>query len=205
MKTTIKFLVVLGVLAVIPGFTAQAQSSQPRKHRELTVWVQNQRGSFIGSGYASTYLTNIRARTLGKEDPNLRNSINALDGLGMLPVQGFGLLPAAVAWQTGTSMRTLIEQQAETGLSYGELLIANSLAAKSKQDFDTVMAMREKTRTWGELAEQLHVSPDLIISRANTAAKRIVDAEFLSDRRKQHAQDPSVTSINPHIQRSAHY
>ena len=32
----------------------------------------------------------------------LRNAINSLDGLGMLEVKGFGLVPAAVAWQTET-------------------------------------------------------------------------------------------------------
>ncbi len=205
MKTTTKFLVVVGVLALLPGFTVQAQSSQPHRHRDLTVWVQGQRGSFIGCGYASTYLTNIRARTIEKEDANLRNAIASLDNLGMLPVQGFGLLPAAVAWQTGTSMRALIKEQADTGLSYGELLLANSLASKSNRSFADIIAMRERTRTWGELAEQLHVSPGFIIARADTAAKRILDAEFLSHRRKQHAQDPSVTSVNPHTQHSRLY
>src|SRR5450432_4371155 len=150
MKIMTKFLVVLGVLALVPGFTAQAHGSQSPKHHDLTVWVQGQQGSFIGGGYASSYLTNIRARTIGKEDPKLRNAVDSLDVLGMLPVKGFGLVPAAVSWQTEMPMRTLIEQQAETGLSYGELLIANSLAAKSEESFAQIIAMRAKTRTWGE-------------------------------------------------------
>ena len=157
MKIVMQGLVVLGILALIPSVSGQAQEEP---HHDITVWISSPVGSHLGSGYASSYLTNIRARTIGQEDPKLRNAINRLDGLGMLPVKGFGLVPAAVAWQTETRMRTVIVQQAETGLSYGELLIANTLAAKSKESFADVVAMRTKTRTWGELAEQLHVNPE---------------------------------------------
>jgi hypothetical protein len=201
MKIRTKFLVVLGVLALVPGFTAQAHASQSPKHRDLTVWVDGQLGSLVGRGYASSYLTNIRAKTIGKEDPKLRNAIDSLDGLGMLPVKGFGLVPAAVSWQTETPMRTLIEQQAETDLSYGELLIANSLAAKSEESFAHIIAMRAKTRTWGELAEQLRINPDIIVTRANTASKRIVAVEFRS-RRSEREPGTNYTSINPHTQLS---
>ncbi len=205
MKIITKILVVLGVLALVPGFTAQAVTSPPPKHREITVWIASPTGSLIGSGYASSYLTNIRAKTIGQEDPKLRNAIDSLDGLGMLEVKGFGLVPAAVAWQTETRMRSLIAQQAETGLSYGELLIANSLAAKGEESFDHIVAMRAKTRTWGELAEQLHVDPDFIVARANAASRRIVAVDFRSRRGITHQKNISLTSINPHDQQAMHH
>lgn len=198
MKITIKFVILLGVLTLVPNFTTQAQSSQPPKHRELEVWIDAKLGSHLGAGYASTYLTNIRARTIGKEDPEIRNAIDSLDGLGMLPVKGFGLVPAAVAWLTETHIHTLVEEQAETRLSYGELLIAHLLAAKTKESFAHIIAMRAKTGTWGELANQLHVDPDFLIARANAASTRIRLVEYATRRRPQRESGVNYTSINPH-------
>lgn len=201
----IQFLVVLGVLALVPGFTAQAQTSSSARHRDITVWVQGQVGSRIGSGYATTYLTNIRAKTMQQEDLKLRKAIDSLDGLGMLKVKGFGLVPAAVAWQTRTPMRKLIEQQAETDLSYGELLIANLLAAKSKQSFAEIVALRSASRTWGELAEQLRVSPDFLVSRATIASQRILDAEYQTRRRPPRETGTNFPNTNTHTQHAVHH
>ena len=197
MKIIIKFLVLLGVLT--PSFTAQAQSSQSPKHRDLEIWIDAQLGTHLGAGYASSYLTNIRARTIGQETPKLRDAIDALDGLGMLPVKGFGLVPAAVAWLTETHIHTLVEEQAETHLSYGELLVAHVLAAKSEQSFAQIVAMRAKTGTWGELAKQLKIDPDFLVARARAASSRIRDVDAFA-RRPSRGHDMSVTSINPHRQ-----
>lgn len=200
MKIITKFLALLGVLTLAPGFTTQAQSSQSPKHRDLEVWIDAKVGSHLGSGYASSYLTNIRARTIEKEDPKLRNAIDSLDGLGMLPVKGFGLVPAAVAWQTKTHIHTLVEQQAETGLSFGELLIAHLLAAQSEESFAHIVAMRAKTPTWGKLAEQLNIDPDFLVTRANAASSRIRLVDFRTRRRPQREAGTNYTSVNPHTQ-----
>ena len=199
MKIITKFLVVLGVFALVPGFTAQAHGSQSPKHRDLEVWIDAKLGSHLGSGYASSYLTNIRARTIEKEDPKLRNAIDSLDGLGMLPVKGFGLVPAAVSWLTETHIHTLVEQQAETGLSYGELLIAHLLAAKGEESFAQIVAMRAKTRTWGELAKQLQIDPDFLVTQVNAASSKIRLVDFQT-RRPSRARNLSLTSNNPHTQ-----
>ena len=197
MKT--KFIVVPGILTRIPTLNSQAQTSQAPKHAELTAWVASPTGSHIGAGYADTYLTNIRAKTIGHEDPKLRNAVVSLDGLGMLPVKGFGLVPAAVAWQTQLPMRKVIEQQSETGLSYGELLVANSIASQSHHSLDHIIAMRAKTRTWCELAEQLQVDPDFLVTRVNTASKRIVAVDFRVRRGRGRAPDPSLSVFAPHV------
>ena len=204
MKIIVKIFVALGALALVPSLIAQEKTVSLQKHRELTVWVSAPTGSHLGNGYASTYLTNIPARTIGKENPNLRNAIHSLDGLGMLSVRGLGLLPAAVAWQTDISMRKLIEQQATTGLSYGELLMVNSLAAKSSESFDNVVAMRQKTRTWGELADELQVDPGFIVARADTAAKRIRAVDYRNRHRQQH-DNTTVTNTHPHTQERNHH
>jgi len=200
MKTMTKFLVVFGVLAQVPAYAAQADSSQSPsgKHIDLQVWIDAKVGTLLGRGYTSSYLTNIHAKTMGKEDRQLRTAINDLDGLGMLPVRGFGLVPAAVSWQTDVPIHTLVEQQAETRLSYGELLVANSLAAKSGETFKQVISQRINSPTWGELAKQLNVDSDLLVSKAKKAADRIRLVEFNTRKKPQSDNGTSWTNTNPH-------
>jgi len=206
MKMMTKFVVVLGVLTQVPAFTAQADTSQSKsgKHLDLQVWVDAKVGTHLGSGYTSSYLTNIHAKTMSKEDRHLRTAIDDLDGLGMLPVKGFGLVPAAVSWQTDVPIRKLIEQQTETRLSYGELLVANSLAAKSGETFDQVISQRVRSSTWGDLAKQLNVEPDLLITKANMAAERIRLVEF-NQRKRPQKDNTAWTSANPHTQHAVHH
>jgi hypothetical protein len=198
MKIMIKSLVLLGAtLALIPAFTTRGQTTPLPRHRELTIRVAGQPGSYIGSGYASTYLTNIRARTIAREEPDLRAAINELDQLGMLPVQGFGLLPSAVAWQAKKPTHKVVEQQADTGLSYAELLMANSLAVESGNSFTQIIAMRAKTPTWGALARQLGVDTDLIIAKANAASQRIREVNLRYHRRQRRDGGTEFSGLNP--------
>ena len=203
-RTTLKFLAALGILAFGPGFAAQAQNAPAPKHKEITLWLNAKLGSHIGGGYASTYLTNIRAKTMANETPELRQAINSLDGLGMLEVRGFGLVPAAVSWQTEVPIHTLVREQADTRLSYGELLMVHALAAGSGSSFDNVIVMRARSGTWSEVARQLQVDPDLIVTKAKLASTRIKLAAFGTRRRPGREGGTNFTSINPHTQRAQH-
>ncbi len=198
-STKIQFIVVLGFFAVLPSLAGQTQSSQSPKHRDMEIWIEAKVGTLLGAGYTSSYLTNIRAKTMGKEDPTLRQAVDSLDGLGMLPVKGFGLVPAAVSWLTETPINTLVEQQVATNLSYGELLIAHTLAAKSGGSFAQIIAMRTRTRTWDELARQLAIDPDYLVSRANAASTRIRLVD-LWNRRRPPTNGTTFTGENPHTQ-----
>jgi hypothetical protein len=192
MKAKVSLL--LGIVALIPCLASVAE---PSEHREITRWTSSPLGSHLGSGYASTYLTNIRAKTTVRDEAKLREAINTLDGLGMIEVRGFGLLPAAVAWQAQISIHELVAEQAQTGLSYGELLMAHTLASNSGRNFHEILALRTAARSWGQLAEQLAVSPETIIRRAQTASDRIRLAETRTRQRGQ--RDPSLQTTNPNL------
>ena len=205
MKTLTKLLVVFGVLAQVPAFAAQADTTQSGKHLDLQVWIDAKVGTHLGSGYTSSYLTNIHAKTMAREDRQLRTAIEDLDNLGMVPVRGFGLVPAAVSWQTEVPIRTLVEQQAETRLSYGELLVANALAARSGETFHQIISQRVRTATWGDLAKQLNVTPDFLVRKANLATDRIRLVEFNARKRPQ-KDSTNMTTTNPaasHFQHQA--
>jgi len=201
-----KQLVIAGILIALPQVAGLAETSALPPHREITIWVDAPTGSLIGSGYASSYLTNIRAKSTANEEEKLRRAIDTLDALGMVRVKGLGLVPAAVAWQSQVPIRSLIEQQAKTDLSYGELLMANSLATKSGQSFDQIVAMRAKSQTWGELAKQLGVDLDFVIMREHIAATRIRAVDARVRRGARHGRDPRYVGVNPHIaQRAERY
>ena len=200
-----KFLVVFGVIAQVPAYAAQADTSQSGKHLDLQVWIDARVGTHLGGGYTSSYLTNIRAKTMGNDDRHLRKAIDKLDGLGMVPVRGFGLVPAAVSWQTDIPIRKLVEQQAETRLSYGELLVANALAAQSGTTFNQIISQRIRTSTWGELAKQLNVESEFLIGKANQAADRIRLVEFNTRKRPQSDNGTGWTNVNPHQSNQAQH
>ena len=203
MQTMLKFLVVLGIVALVPSFAVCAEANA--RHREITIWVPAAGGTYIGAGYGSSYLTDIRSKSLAKEDSRLRNAIDSLDALGMRPVRGLGLVPAAVSWQTDVPIHTLVEQQSQIDLSYGELLMVNLFAAKSGQTFDQVLALRVKTRTWADLAQQLGIDTEDVIVRANKAAQRIRYVELRYRTRPQRPDaGVSYTSMNPHLSVKAH-
>ncbi len=195
----IQLIVVLGFFMLLSSLAGQTQGSRSSKHHDIEIWIEAKVGTLLGAGYTSSYLTNIRAKTMGKEDPKLRQAVDSLDGLGMLPVKGFGLVPAAVSWLTETPINTLVEQQAATNLSYGELLIAHTLAAKSGGSFAHIIAMRARTQTWDELARQLAIDPDYLVSRANAASTRIRLVD-LWNRRRPPTGGTTFTGENPHTQ-----
>ncbi|MBA3651886.1 MAG: hypothetical protein H0W66_10510 [Chthoniobacterales bacterium] len=202
MKTLHQLVVLLGGIILVPVLTTVAHAGAAPKTRDLSVRVASPTGSLLGGGYVSTYLTSIRARTIGKEDGRLRNAIVSLDGLGMLQVRGFGLVPAAVAWQSEMPMRKVIQQQAASGLSYGELLMANTIAARSGESFATVVGLRAKSRTWGTLTEQLGVSTDEVVAKVNTAARRIIAVDFRSRSRALRETGTNYSATNSHTQQA---
>ena len=193
-------MTLLGVVTLVPGLTAAIKTTATvPKPRDLTVWVSSPAANMHGGGYSSAFLTNIRARTIGKDAPKLRKAIVSLDDLGMVQVKGFGLVPAAVAWQSDfPPMRKVIQQQAATGLSYGEILMATSIAAKSGQSFDRVVSLRARSQTWGTVSDKLGVSSDYIVAKANIAARQIIAVDLRTRSRNLREAGTNYTVINTH-------
>jgi hypothetical protein len=160
-----RFLVVLGVLAFFPGPSSNADAPS------------------LSKTAASSNSVRFHARTMTGEEPAFRRAIDLLDGQSGKVMRGVGLVPAAVSTQTGVSVGTLAAQQAETGLSYGELLVADSLAVGSGNSFARILAMRAQTQTWAELSLKLRINPNSIVARAQAAFNSINYAQARFDRR----------------------
>ena len=77
----------------------------------------------------------------------------------------------AISRDTGVPITTLEAQRERTGLGYGGLFIANSLASATGQTFDEIAALKASGHGWGWIAKQNNVKLGPIISRARNANK----------------------------------
>jgi len=125
----------------------------------------------------------LHAKTMTGEDLPFRRAIDSLDAKSNKRVAGVDMVAAAVSWQTGVSIATLKAQHAETGLSYGELLVADSLAVGSGNSFAKTLRMRSRTQTWAELSLKLGINPRSLVARAQAASVSINNAAGRYNRR----------------------
>lgn len=161
---TLRFLIVFGGVALFPGHSVEAQKSKANRNEHSTA-------------IANTAKVRLHARTMTGEEPAFRNAIDGLDAQAGKVLGGTGLVPAAVSAQTRVPIETLVAQQVETGLSFGELLVADSLAVGSGKSLARILAMRAKTRTWAELSLHLRINPNSLVARAEAAKGEINNAD----------------------------
>lgn len=199
MKMTIIAAAGCAVLCAIPQGLA-APSPAPAKKR--TVWVSPPTGSLLGGGYVDAGETPKgapdSAARLTAENPRLRAAVVKLDAEAKTQVEGWTLIANAVAWQTKVPVKTLKQQHESTGLTYGELLVANSLAVGSGNSFEAVMAMKGKNRNWADVAKQLRINPDSITERAKAASESLRFAHGRrNQRRDENLRDSGFTNGQP--------
>lgn len=59
---------------------------------------------------------------------------------------------------TDVAAATLEEEKARTGLSYGEIYVAHSLALACGTSFKHILALKAKGQTWAQIAQAHNVS-----------------------------------------------
>jgi len=178
------FFVALGISATF----VSAQTNAPRK---TTVYVPPPMGSHLGGGYVSTGEGDDNKSTakVATENTTLGKAIASLDAKTGTVVDGFALMPTAVSWQTKVPTEVLKKQRASSGLTYGQLLVANSLAAGSGKSFNQILALRAKTRDWTQLAQNLHVNVNSIVARVKAADESVTYAEARRKLRRDQSID----------------
>ena len=164
---------------------ASAYGQSGNRHED-SVWVPPAAGTLLGGGYVHSGASKQTARAgLGAESPALRSAIAALDAQSNVAVDGMVLISTAVAMQTKVPVETVRQQHTATGMSYGELLIANTLAGATQKSFDAIVLMKAKSRSWGQLAVTLGVAEKAIIGRAQSATQAITYAQARTNRNRQ--------------------
>jgi hypothetical protein len=125
------------------------------------------------------------------EKPTFRKALGDLDAQSATVVEGWALIGPAVTWQTGVPLDTLKKQRAATGLSFSELLVANSLASGSGKSFNEIVRMKAKAQTWSQLAQQLNINIDSVSARLRTASESVKYAES----RRRQRQEQNVNGV----------
>jgi hypothetical protein len=64
----------------------------------------------------------------------------------------------SISASTHVPAATLEKQKAKTGLSYGDLFIAHSIAKASNKSFEEIAALKAKGQTWDKVADDNNVS-----------------------------------------------
>jgi hypothetical protein len=64
----------------------------------------------------------------------------------------------SISASTGVAVATLEKQKAKTGLSYGDIFAAHSIAKASGKNFDQIAALKVKGQNWDKIADENNVS-----------------------------------------------
>lgn len=186
-----QMLALLLTFSAITPCLAQSSSS-----RAGSVWVPPPVGSLLGGGYTDTGKKQVSpgaptTNAFNAEPAPLKNALASLDAKSDMIINGKSAMVSAVSGQTSVSTTTLKGQRAKTGLSFTELLVANSIAEGSKTSFDSVVAMREKSRAWAEVANRLHVSVNSLTARARAADQAMASVNRANQRTHEQTKDDS--------------
>ena len=87
----------------------------------------------------------------------------------------------------------LEEQRTRTGLGYGGLMIANSLARETGRSFDEIVAMKQSGMGWGRIAQENNVKLGPIVSRFDR-----VDNDFRTYGNSKRDRMKSEKFVNGH-------
>jgi hypothetical protein len=180
--------------------SAQAQTPVPRKKR--TVYVPPQTGSLLGGGYVDAGDSDTAPATAPKpvpvlKKPAFRTALANFDSQATTVVNGHALMIPAVAWQTKVPADTIKKQRAATKLTYGELLVANSLASGSGRSFNEIVALQATTNSWEQVARQLGVNIDSVTARLKSAADSVTYAEGRKDKEREQNLHETISHALP--------
>ena len=181
-------LLIISVLAV-SATVAWAQTNRPKK---TTIWVAPPTGSHLGGGFVET--GEVKNQSTSKtavtnDNTALGIAVAQLDAKAGTVVDGYALMPVAVSWQTKVPVEVLKKQRTTSGLTYGQLLVANSLATGSGKSFDQILKLRAKNQNWSQLAEKLHVGVGSIVARVKAADASLKYAEARRKLRRDQSID----------------
>ena len=114
-------------------------------------------------------LTSGFAAEQANPQADLRKAIAALDQAAGTE-DGLARVIKAVSQTTGLSAETLKQQRDQSGLGYGDLLVANALSRAANKPFAQIVAAAKAGKPWGEIAKEYKISVAAIAGQAQGAA-----------------------------------
>ena len=114
------------------------------------------------------------AAMTGAQAPTLADRAAAIDRI-LTEREGYRVVVGHISRELGIGVDILRAQQAQTGLTWGEILIAHRLAREAKVGFDQIAAEYRTGRGWEDLARDHKVDLQKItaaIQRSQSVVER---------------------------------
>lgn len=89
----------------------------------------------------------------------------------------------------GVPVETLRQQQRTSGLSFGNLFIANSLARSTGKSFDEILATRRSGKGWGQIARENNVRLGEVVSRMKRSSNSVEANRRQEEQRRARAAE----------------
>ena len=114
------------------------------------------------------------AMIAGAQAPTLADRAAAIDRVLTQP-EGYRVVVGHISRELGIVVDTLRAQHAQTGLSWGEILIAHRVSREAKVGFDQIAAEYRTGRSWEDIARDHKVDLQKItpaIQRSQSVVER---------------------------------
>ena len=98
---------------------------------------------------------------------------------------------AAVAAQTGVPVVKLMADRRANNLNYGDLLVAESIAAATGKPVQAVVAQQAKGQSWAAVSRQNRINPGSLTARLQNAGQQLhaVAERSYKEQRRQNVND----------------
>jgi hypothetical protein len=113
------------------------------------------------------------AVSLGADPPTLEERAAAIERASNEP-DGVRVVVGHISRELRLDAETLRAQRAQTGLGWGDILIANRLAREAGLPFDQIAAKLQSGKRWAEIATAHHADLDRL-SRAVERSQEVVE------------------------------
>lgn len=107
-----------------------------------------------------------------EDEMDLNHAITELNGISKQQYAR-GATYGAVAAQTGVPIVRLMADRRATNLNYGELLVAESIAAATGKSVQAVIAQQSKGQGWSYVARQNKINPVSLTARLRAAGQQL--------------------------------
>jgi hypothetical protein len=126
----------------------------------------------------------LRAGIVRADDAlDIDHAIADLNEIGEKPFSQLSIY-AVVSFQTNVPVGKLMVDRAANRLSYGELLVAESLAVATAKPVEVLVEQRQKNQSWAQLAKENRINPGSLTARLVAAARSMHTAES-AERQRQ--------------------
>jgi hypothetical protein len=124
------------------------------------------------------------------QNPNLADRAAAIDRV-LTEREGFRVVVGHISRELGITVDTLREQRKETGLGWGDLLIAHRISREGKAPLDVVITDFREGKSWEEVARDRKVDLEKLTA--------LIERTQVTVERRTEDRPPPSTSTAPTV------